>query len=119
MDTRPKKSYGQNFLINESISQKIASYFLQENECSNILEIGPGKGALTKYLLKEKDLNFKAVEADWDMVQYLLEHYKIEGDQLIQEDFLKLFHFKKYVKFKFCTVWLFDPKRGCSAGATT
>ena len=104
MDTRPKKSYGQNFLINESISQKIASYFLQENECTNILEIGPGKGALTKYLLKEKDLNFKAVEADWDMVQYLLEHYKIEGDQLIQEDFLKLPLDKVFEKDQFSIV---------------
>lgn len=104
MDTRPKKSYGQNFLINESISQKIASYFLQENECANILEIGPGKGALTKYLLKEKDLNFKAVEADWDMVQYLLEHYKIEGDQLIQEDFLKLPLDKVFEKDQFSIV---------------
>lgn len=87
---KPKKSYGQNFLINEAICQKIAEAFLAANPCKNVLEVGPGKGALTKYLLASKDIKFRAVEADWDMVQYLLQNHDINGDQLIREDFLKL-----------------------------
>lgn len=87
---RPKKSYGQNFLINEAICEKIAESFFKENTEKNVLEVGPGKGALTKYLYGRENINFKAVEADWDMVQYLLHNFDINGDQIIREDFLKL-----------------------------
>ena len=87
---KPKKSYGQNFLINESICERIVQGFTQNNTCKNVLEVGPGKGALTKYLIDNKDINFKAVEADWDMFNYLLDHYDINGDQLIREDILKI-----------------------------
>ncbi len=77
-------------MINEAICQKIVSSFLGANKEKNVLEVGPGKGALTKYLLQEKNINFKAVEADWDMMNYLLNNYDIEGEQIIREDFLKL-----------------------------
>lgn len=77
---------------------------MEENNGKNILEIGPGKGALTKYLLKEKELNFKAVEADRDMVQYLSENYGVTEDQLIQEDFLKLPLDKVFEKEQFSIV---------------
>jgi len=87
---RPKKSYGQNFLINESISERIVSAALEYRTNDNLLEVGPGKGALTKYLVKKPNLNFKAVEADWDMVHHLQQHLGLGEDQLIQEDFLKL-----------------------------
>jgi 16S rRNA (adenine1518-N6/adenine1519-N6)-dimethyltransferase len=77
-------------LINEAICEKIADAFFKENTEKNVLEIGPGKGALTKYLYDNKNINFKAVEADWDMEQYLLQNFNINGDQIIREDFLKL-----------------------------
>jgi len=87
---RPKKSYGQNFLINESVSERIVSEMMNRKVGNNLLEVGPGKGALTKYLLPQAGLNFKAVEADWDMVHYLQQEYDMSEDQLIQKDFLKL-----------------------------
>jgi len=87
---RPKKSYGQNFLINESVSQRIVESILSLRQGDNILEVGPGKGALTKYLVKEPSINFKAVEADWDMVHHLQQHLHMSEEQLIQKDFLKL-----------------------------
>lgn len=87
---RPKKSYGQNFLINESISQRIVEESLSFRSNDNILEVGPGKGALTKYFVKKEGLNFKAVEADWDMVHHLQQTLGLDENQLIQEDFLKL-----------------------------
>lgn len=87
---RPKKSYGQNFLINESVSERIVHEIVSRCKGKNLLEVGPGKGALTKYLLKEEGLNFKAVEADWDMVHYLQQHFGLDEHQLIQQDFLKL-----------------------------
>lgn len=57
---------------------------------ARILEVGPGKGALTKYLLEQKEIDYKAVEADWDMVHYLQQTFHFGPEQLIQEDFLKL-----------------------------
>ena len=86
---KAKKSYGQHFLIDEAISSQIADSLLLEAGLNNVLEVGPGKGMLTKYLL-EKDYNLKMVEADRDMVAYLGQHYLIGGDQIISKDFLKV-----------------------------
>ena len=87
---RAKKSYGQNFLIDESVTQRIVENFIDKKPLANVLEVGPGRGALTKYLIKEKEINFKAVEADWDMIHYLQQTYGLTEDHLIQKDFLKL-----------------------------
>ena len=65
-----KKSLGQHFLKDENICRKIVSA-LEENEFNQLLEVGPGGGALTKYLLKLPDVNFKAVELDNEKVTFL------------------------------------------------
>lgn len=86
---KAKKSYGQHFLINESASERIAYGLHRKEGIKNVLEIGPGKGVLTKYFIQQ-DINFKAVEADRDMVTYLHEHYpELEG-KVILLDFMKL-----------------------------
>lgn len=86
---KAKKSFGQHFLINEPLSEKIANSLLMESDVKNVLEIGPGKGVLTKYLLQQ-DINLRVVEADKDMVQYLETNYpKLQGN-IIFLDFLKL-----------------------------
>ena len=86
---KAKKSFGQHFLINEPLSEKIAYSLLMESDIKNVLEIGPGKGVLTKYLLNQ-DINLRVVEADKDMVEYLESHYpKLQGN-IIFLDFLKL-----------------------------
>lgn len=82
-----KKSYGQHFLNQPAILKKIADLVLKY-EISNILEIGPGKGALTEYLLKA-NRNFRAVELEHDMQDYLIHHNIISEDQLIRGDVLK------------------------------
>ena len=87
---KAKKSYGQHFLINEPVSEKIAYALETGGAGSNVLEIGPGKGMLTKYLL-QRDINLKVVEADRDMVGYLKRNYpKLNKDNIILLDFLKL-----------------------------
>ncbi len=55
-----------------------------------MLEVGPGKGALTKYITNYEDVKFKAVEADKNMSSYLLSNGIISGTQLINKDFLKM-----------------------------
>jgi len=86
---KAKKSYGQHFLVDEAVSSQIADSLLLENGLNNVLEVGPGKGMLTKYLL-EKDYNFRAVEADRDMVAYLQKNYEALEGKIISEDFLKI-----------------------------
>ena len=86
---KAKKSYGQHFLINEPASEKIAFGLHRKEGIKNVLEIGPGKGVLTKYFLQQ-DINFRAVEADRDMVAYLKQHYPVLEDKIIFLDFMKL-----------------------------
>ncbi len=86
---RAKKSFGQHFLTNEDIARRIADSLQLANGPSNVLEVGPGKGMLTKYLL-EKDFSLKCVEADSDMVDYLNANYPALHGKIISEDFLKL-----------------------------
>ena len=92
---KAKKSYGQHFLTNEETSKKIAYSLLKDAGGKNVLEIGPGKGMLTKYLL-EQDINLKAVEADQDMVDYLGKHYPQLNDKIILLDFLKVNMYKVF-----------------------
>lgn len=84
-----KKSFGQHFLTNERIAERIANALISENAYSKVLEVGPGKGFLTKYLLK-KDYELFVVEADKDMVTYLNEHLPELNDHIIADDFLKV-----------------------------
>jgi 16S rRNA (adenine1518-N6/adenine1519-N6)-dimethyltransferase len=86
---KAKKSFGQHFLVNESIAENIANSLEMASEIKNILEIGPGKGVLTKYLAKQ-DTNLKVVEADQDMVHFLTSNKILAEDQIIFLDFLKL-----------------------------
>ena len=83
---RAKKSFGQHFLHREDIAERIADSLLQTDKYKDILEIGPGKGMLTKYLI-EKPQNLTAVEADRDMVMHLMVHMPML--HVIQKDFLK------------------------------
>ena len=84
-----KKSLGQHFLKDEVILQKITAV-LAENEYKNLLEVGPGGGALTKELIKIPDINFKAVELDDEKVDYLKATYPILKDKIIHQDFLQI-----------------------------
>lgn len=65
-----KKSLGQHFLRDENISRKIVAT-LQEHPFTQLLEVGPGAGALTKYLLEIEGIDLKAVELDDEKVQFL------------------------------------------------
>lgn len=84
-----KKSLGQHFLKDENICKKIVAA-LQQYPFRRLLEVGPGGGALTKYLLQLNDIDFKAVELDDEKVSYLLSVYpQIEG-KIIHRSFLEI-----------------------------
>ncbi len=82
-----KKSLGQHFLKDESVSQRIVKA-LQQNPFTQLLEVGPGGAALTKYLLGISNVDFRAVEIDDDKISFLQKNYpKL---QLIHQNFLDM-----------------------------
>ncbi|MCX6317473.1 MAG: 16S rRNA (adenine(1518)-N(6)/adenine(1519)-N(6))-dimethyltransferase RsmA [Bacteroidetes bacterium] len=84
-----KKSLGQHFLRDENICRKIVAA-LDQHSFTQLLEVGPGGGALTKYLLELKDIDFKAVELDDEKVNYLLQTYPALAGKIIAGSFLEL-----------------------------
>lgn len=84
-----KKSLGQHFLKDENICRKIVAS-LQQHPFTQLLEVGPGGGALTKYLLELKNIDFKAVELDEEKVQYLTHTYPALAGKIIHQSFLDI-----------------------------
>jgi len=84
-----KKSLGQHFLKDENISKKIVAA-LQHDTFKNLLEVGPGAGALTKYLLQLPGIDFKAVEVDEEKIDYLLSNFPQLKNKLIHQSFLEI-----------------------------
>ena len=87
MSVKAKKHLGQHFLKDENIAQKIAGT-LSYKGYNHVLEIGPGMGVLTKYLLK-KDITTHVIEIDTESVTYLKSNYLNLADRIIEKDFLK------------------------------
>ncbi len=87
MDVRAKKHLGQHFLKDESVAKNIADT-LSYKGYEKILEIGPGMGVLTKYLL-EKAIETNVIEIDTESVAYLEENYPKLHGHIISKDFLK------------------------------
>ena len=88
---RAKKSLGQHFLHDQAAAQKIVDGLkLDQSKLTPVLEIGPGMGVLTKYLIEKKEADLKVVEIDWDSVAYLKKNYKALAGRIIEGDFLEL-----------------------------
>lgn len=85
---KPKKFLGQHFLKDLQVAQDIADTI---DTCPDIpvLEVGPGMGVLTQYLLR-KERPVKVVELDFESVAYLKENFPQLGDNIIEQDFLKM-----------------------------
>lgn len=84
---RPKKSLGQHFLKDQNIAQQIVDA-LQLEQHKVVVEIGPGTGVLTQYLVK-KDIDLKVAEIDRDSVAYLKKHFPNLNDKIIEGDVLR------------------------------
>jgi 16S rRNA (adenine1518-N6/adenine1519-N6)-dimethyltransferase len=84
---RAKKYLGQHFLKDLDVARRIAES-LELPAGAEVLEIGPGMGVLTRFLLERTDVNLTLVEIDSESVAYLQQHFK--GLKIIEADFLKL-----------------------------
>lgn len=89
MSVKAKKSLGQHFLIDKGVCQRIANQYKQHQGCKKVLEIGPGMGALTEFLLEE-DSDVYVMEIDRDSVPYLQEHFPKLNNKIFEADFLKV-----------------------------
>ena len=83
---KPKKALGQHFLNNKIVAEKIVESL---SDYQNILEIGPGTGILTQFLLKKK-IDLRLVEIDNESVSFLISKLKINKNIIYNQDFLKL-----------------------------
>ncbi|MFZ0280190.1 MAG: 16S rRNA (adenine(1518)-N(6)/adenine(1519)-N(6))-dimethyltransferase RsmA [Bacteroidales bacterium] len=98
---RPKKNLGQHFLKDRNIARKIA-YSLSGEGYSSVLEIGPGMGVLTGYLLERNFSDFKVIEIDNESVDYLMANMPEIGE-IIRGDFLT-FDLDKYFDSNFAII---------------
>ncbi len=87
---RPKKFLGQHFLKDQNIASKIVEALTLTDKSNFVLEIGPGTGVLTQFLVKKENVDLHLVEIDRESVPYLKEHYPSHADRIIEGDFLKL-----------------------------
>ena len=83
---KPKKSLGQHFLIDKEIAKKIV---MSLSNPKNVLEIGPGTGILTEFLIN-KNINLKLVEIDSESVDFLIQELSVNEKIIFKQDFLKL-----------------------------
>lgn len=97
---RAKKYLGQHFLMDLEVARRIAES-LELSEPTSVLEIGPGTGVLTQFLLQNPHINLTAVELDSESVVYLHRHYP--DLKLIEADFLKM-DLKTLFPDKFCII---------------
>ena len=84
---KPKKHLGQHFLTDESIAKRIVDSLFEASEVKEVLEVGPGMGVLTKYLVENKDRNISVAEIDTESVVYLEKHF--QDIRIIEGDFLR------------------------------
>lgn len=126
MEVRAKKALGQHFLTDLSIAQRIAdaldtetalygdSRQVEDNpgkaepadenkKAIDVLEVGPGMGVLTQFLLKRPELDLKMVEIDRESVDYLLVNYPQVNGSLIEADFLKM-RLDNFFGGQFCVI---------------
>jgi 16S rRNA (adenine1518-N6/adenine1519-N6)-dimethyltransferase len=87
---KPKKHLGQHFLKDERIASDIAHALTGHSGYRDVLEVGPGMGVLTKYLLKQEQFTLHAVEMDTESVDYLMAHYPQISGRLKSGDFLRM-----------------------------
>jgi 16S rRNA (adenine1518-N6/adenine1519-N6)-dimethyltransferase len=85
---RAKKHLGQHFLNDQNIARKIAGSL--HPSFKQVIEVGPGTGVLTKYLLENPDLYFKAIDIDAEAIAWLKQNYPESAEKFILADFLNI-----------------------------
>jgi 16S rRNA (adenine1518-N6/adenine1519-N6)-dimethyltransferase len=90
MIVRAKKRLGQHFLKDKDVCEKIANQLTNYQNCKKVIEIGPGMGALSDFLIARGDLNLWLLEVDSESTDYLKKRYPQLTERIILGDFLRM-----------------------------
>ena len=90
MEVRAKKALGQHFLTDQGVARSIVAALSDDSPVRDVLEIGPGMGVLTQYLIGRKDIDARMIEIDSESVSYLLTHFPGMEGRLMEGDYLRL-----------------------------
>jgi len=105
MKVKPKKYLGQHFLKDPSICSRIEQQISFHRDCRNILEIGPGTGALTQHILKSQSHEeFYVMEVDKESIAYLNANFPELSGKIIDGDFLNFDLTSLFKNNSFCVV---------------
>ncbi|MCJ0741344.1 16S rRNA (adenine(1518)-N(6)/adenine(1519)-N(6))-dimethyltransferase RsmA [Pedobacter montanisoli] len=100
---KAKKHLGQHFLTDKGIAERIVNGLIHTDEYHEVLEVGPGMGILSDFLLNRKDLQTYLIDIDVESFHYLQDKYPQLGNRLINGDFLKL-NFQDIFSGKFAVI---------------
>ncbi|MGB4774957.1 MAG: 16S rRNA (adenine(1518)-N(6)/adenine(1519)-N(6))-dimethyltransferase RsmA [Daejeonella sp.] len=100
---KAKKHLGQHFLTDKNIAEKIVNSLKSTDQYQQVLEVGPGMGILSDYLLQKTQYETYLIDVDPESVNYLQKKYPQLGDKLIKGDFLAL-NFKDIFLDKFAII---------------
>lgn len=89
MKVKAKKYLGQHFLKDENIAQKIVMVYFEKSNDEALIEVGPGMGVLTKYILEKQKKVFLAMDIDNESIEYLKNHYSVHKNKFVLADFLE------------------------------
>lgn len=87
---KAKKHLGQHFLIDKNIAQKIVNALIHTSTYKKVLEVGPGMGVLSDFLLQKEEFEVYMIDIDTESFNFLHKQYPDVGDRLINADFLQL-----------------------------
>ena len=90
MEVRAKKALGQHFLTDQGVARAIVAALSADSPVRDVLEIGPGMGVLSQYLVRREDIDLKLIEIDSESVAYLLTHLPGMEGKLMEGDYLRL-----------------------------
>jgi 16S rRNA (adenine1518-N6/adenine1519-N6)-dimethyltransferase len=90
MKVKPKKRLGQHFLTDKQIAADIVGLLSLHQAYTKVLEIGPGMGVLTDFLVQDKSYETYLIDIDPESITYLKKHYPQLQEKIIEGDFLKL-----------------------------
>ena len=90
MEVRAKKALGQHFLTDQGVARSIVAALSADSPVRDVLEIGPGMGVLTQYLIGREDIDARMIEIDSESVSYLLTHFPGMEGRLMEGDYLRL-----------------------------
>jgi 16S rRNA (adenine1518-N6/adenine1519-N6)-dimethyltransferase len=100
---KPKKHLGQHFLKDEAIAQQIVESLIHTDKYKQVLEVGPGMGVLTKYLIQKNEYNTFVIDIDRESIAYLKQNFPSLENKIIEGDFLRM-QFEKYFPEAFAVI---------------